>query len=374
MGDVTRNVSDMSLSTSPDARRVLYVHFTNPMWYSSITFTTLKPGNVYSWTTIFTAFVPIVWTLVFCSIIIACVLIYTIESHCEFDLDSSSTKNKEQSNALNMTYLGMDLFGYIVGQDAPTPPKYLSSKCIYIIWLYYGLVIGAAYACSLQALIVSPGVEYIPRTFAELVKLHEYEWGAASGFRDGLGEQVFRNSDNPVMRRIYHKMEAVPEEVACIAKTAAKKYACFNWDLMQRFRFQTTFVFKSGTNHPFQQSTDTAFFTSLNFITRKREIFRSHFNNFFKLAFDTGLVKQTIIMDWNGYRMTVIKAMQEGQASGIIHISTIDGPIPFGLNIVKGSFIILLIGLAISIISFVFEHATIKIFKAKKLFRIRFLK
>ncbi|CAL8122434.1 unnamed protein product [Orchesella dallaii] len=350
MGDVVRNVTDMSLSVSPDDKRIHYVHFTSAIDYTPVTYTTLKPGYFYSWRTIFTAFTPGVWTLVIVSLIFTTALIHIIDYHCGFKSSQDST-----SKMMRLIELAMYLFGYLVSQDVPRSPKYISSKFTFFIWLYYGLVIGAAYACSLQALIVSPDLEFAPRTFSELTNSHDYKWGAATGFRNGLGEQVFKNSDNPMMREIYHKMEGDSDEVSCTAKTAIKKYACFNWALMEQFRFQTTFADKTG-NHPFQESTDTAFFVSLNFITRKREIYLSHFNSFIKLSFDSGLTKQTIARDWMGYRRRVIKEMKEGKSARIISVDSKDGPRPFGLNNVKGSFIILLSGLAFAIINFLVEN------------------
>lgn len=347
MGDVLRGTSDMALSVSPDYRRVKYVHFSSPMEYTAVTYTTSKPKLFYSWTTIFTALNPITWGFVISSIVVASTATSLIDHYY-------LTKHVSRKTMLDKLFLtGIYLMGYVVGQDAPCP-KSLPAKCIYTSWLYYGLLIGATYACSLQSMIVSPGVDYIPTTFSELVHSH-YKWGASTGFRDGLGEQLFKNSDNPIMRNIYHKMEGDNDTFTC-TKKALSQYACFNWALMEQFIFQTQFIDKSG-NHPFQMSTDSAFFTSLNYITRKREIFRSHFNDFLKRSFDSGLAKQTIAMDWRGYRMNVVKTKTQKFKGGSTNND--EGPKAFKLNNVKGCFFVLLCGLIIGLFAFSIEKKLI---------------
>lgn len=356
MGDVIRGTSDMALSISPDFRRVKYVHFSSAMEYTTVTYTTSKPKLYYSWTTIFTALTPIIWGFVISSILIASIAISLIDHYyLTHYADTPVLSRKAMLNNLFLT--GIYLMGYVVGQDAPSP-KSFPSKFIYSSWLFYGLLIGATYSCSLQAMIVSPGLDWIPSTFSELVHSH-YKWGASIGFRSGLGEQLFKNSDNRIMRDIYHKMEGDNDTFTCTRK-ALSQYACFNWALMEQFIFQTQFLDKSG-NHPFQMSTDTAFFTSLNFITRKRELFRSHFNDFLKRSFDSGLAKQTVAMDWRGYRMNVFKTKKQKYKARSIIMD--EGPKSFKFDNVKGGFIVLLCGLLIGLSIFLMEQKFLRCVK-----------
>lgn len=336
----------MALSVSPDDKRFLAVHFTSAMEYTYVTYITSKPTLYYSWKTVFTALDKIIWALVLLSIVATSCVIHVVNICLSKPLERKAMPSKMIETALY-------LVGNIVGQEIPVP-KPIASKCTYLAWLFYGLVIGAVYSCSLQAEIVSPGLDYIPKTFRQLVN-SPYSWGAASAFRNGLGEQLFKNSKNPGMRLIYRKMEGDSDEVACTRKAMLAKYACFNWELMQRFHLVTEFADKSG-RHTFQSATETTFFTSLNFITRKRELFRSHFNNFIARSFDSGLVKQTIARDWRGYRREVVKARKNGKGENLSQRQiSVDGPRPFKFDNVKGGFILLYCGIISSFLFFFVE-------------------
>lgn len=79
MGDLIRNVSDISVAVSADVKRFGHVHFTSPFEYSFVTFTMSKRKLYYTWTTIFAAFVPNVWAMVVLSVILATIIFHQID-------------------------------------------------------------------------------------------------------------------------------------------------------------------------------------------------------------------------------------------------------------------------------------------------------
>lgn len=345
MGDLIRNTTDLAISVSPDVRRFPMAEFTHALDYSYVTFTISKPGLYYSWTAIYTAFAWMVWTMVIISVILTTMIFYLI----------GKIDKRKNGSQMDLFSTGMYLLGYLVGQDVYLVPKFFSSKLTYQVWLYYGLVIGAAYGCSLQALIVSPGKESVPRTFMELVHSSHYKWGAASGFRSGLGELLFKNSENPIMRDIYHGMEGDKDTIACNLRAASSKYACFNWEIFQQFYFQTIFAEKNG-NHPFQTAADKTFFIPMTYAVKTGELFLSYFNDALRMSFDMGLSREMIKEDWRNYRLNLVKMWREGTESQlspkIIKKAMAKSS---DLDNFKGSFFILVSGLVISLVCLVLE-------------------
>lgn len=343
MGDLIRREVDLCLSVSPDLKRFEYVEFTSTMAVTAVSFLIKKPALKYSWKTVFFTFSPIVWTVVAFSIISTTVAVYQMEDL----MDPQVTVNT--SKTLKIFKIGLGLIGYLVGQSTRAPKYGLIAKYTFLLWLYCGFVIGVAYVSSLQSLIVSPGMAFVPATFKELVQ-SEYKWGASNGFRSGLGEQIFKNSDNPVMKAIYQGMDVSKDLFSCISRVATSKYACFGWDLLETFYLQTRFADRSG-NHPFQFASERAFNTRITFATRKREIFISHFNDFIERAQDSGLASQMIEQDWRKYRMAGITNGKNESTVGLSE-GHVGGPRAFGLDSVKGSFVIFGCGISFTLVEF----------------------
>ncbi|CAL8092484.1 unnamed protein product [Orchesella dallaii] len=276
VGDIYNRAADLSLGASPSEERLHFVEFTNFMRYDYIMFFAHKPQVIYPWTVVFVAFDIYGWICVALSILLAAFILYETEV-----LIYKSTLSRISINIY-------DLSAYLVGQGIPTDPLGISSKVTYVSWLYYGMVIGAAYACSLQSLIVSPGMSVIPTTMPELVTSN-FLWGVPVSFKNGLGWVVFRNADNEAMRTIYNNMHSDKDALRCLEKAATSDYVCFHWLIMVEFYIGTRFTNKAG-NHPFLYAKDNVLFSGPTWVTRKKEIFRGAFNDFFARQFSMGVV------------------------------------------------------------------------------------
>lgn len=136
------------------------------------------------------------------------------------------------------------LYAYVVGQELCVEPRSVSSKVLFINWMYYGIVVGAAYASSLQSLIVSPGLSMVPETMGELASASSWACGVPLSFRNGLAENIFRSSTNPDMKKLYKETEEDKDAVHCLKRAATTDYACFHWQIMAEFYMGTIFIGK----------------------------------------------------------------------------------------------------------------------------------
>jgi hypothetical protein len=218
----------------------------------------------------------------------------------------------------------------------------------------------------MTAFITSPKAPLVPKTFQELSASSKYSWGASRVFRDGVASEVFRRSENPVMKHIYQIMSATEsnkDDVECIFKAGKEKYACFAWAIMLRFYFKIVFSDRSG-HHPFVNADDTTCFVQMGYIFRKREIFRGHFDTVLRQSFNTGLIKNLIKRDWNSVRMAMLErddALLKLGKSWDSH----SGPQPLTVQNFKGAFSILFPCLLFAFIMFLLEQAKVvkKVFK-----------
>ncbi|CAL8122436.1 unnamed protein product [Orchesella dallaii] len=360
VGDVYYGRSDISLAVSPDGNRYHYIQFTTPLRYCYITYVTHKPQIFYPWTTIFLAFHPMGWSMIGISIIFSASTIYCVEKVTTNIETLYGHHNKPRSNfrrhyirpslSSNIFYL----YGYIVGQDIYIITKGSGSKLIIMSWLFCGFVIGTCYFCSLQALAVSPGINAVPERMPQLLNSN-FEWGASRGFRDGLGEDIFRHSQNPVVRKVYEKMKGDSDDIACLHRAANTDYGCFNWDIITEFQIGSQFTDKKG-DHPFQFARDNVNFSPVGFVTRKGEIFVAQFNDFISRSFYMGLQIQTTANDMRKFRRSIVQE-QPTTTNSDIHFSPFmkRGPKPISLENVKAAFIIIGIGTLLSIVLLIRE-------------------
>lgn len=337
------------MNTSPSLSRFEAVQFTVAVDYTYFVSLGSKPKPFYSWKVIFHALNVNVWLLVFLSLFVAMVSIVGMEN-------VSRLSNKQHAaipwvQGLFSRFL--ELTRYLTGQNAGDAPESYSSKLVYVCWLFYGLIIGTAYSSSLQAMIVSPGYGIEPRTFLDLLSTRlsqDYKWGAAASFRDGLGGQLLKYSKNPTLRSIYENMEGDKNSLSCMERIRHEGYACFNWEVEQKFYLATRFTDKFG-QVPFQYGTDSAFPIPMSQATRKRELFVSHFNKFVQTCFDWGIVQQLIALDTRKYR----KELMQKNGNTFKNDDAVEGAVALSLVAVLGCFIVLTIGLVICIVTFAAE-------------------
>jgi len=334
IGDVYYGLSDIAIAVSPSIDRMSVVQFSSAIRYTVLTFVTHKPKVYYSWTAIFHAFGKYAWITIFCSVLSTAFVL--------FGLEKIAYKNQlmwQISWQSNILYL----YSYLISQHVYISIKSGPSFLLFGIWLCCGYVISVFYCCSLQSLIVSPGLSHIPeRIMSDLIP-SKYEWGASKAFLTGLGGDIFKQSENAVVKTLHEKMFNEIDDDACLYKAATSNYACFDFDINSKFLIGLSFTDKFG-HHPFQFAKDSLYFTAATFITRKGEIFASHFNNFISRFFSMGLESQTMKIDLRKVRKT-----KENVLAKINMISQNGNYSPLSMGNMKAAFLILIGGISLGI-------------------------
>ncbi|CAL8085906.1 unnamed protein product [Orchesella dallaii] len=360
VSDVLYRRADLSIGGTPAEDRIHYVDFTPPLRYTYILFYTHKPRVFHSWTVVFQAFDQYGWALVLISIMSTGVALYKMERFAIVDVEA-----RDQYLSSILLYL----YAYLVMQSLKVKLIGALSKVTFIFWLFYGIVVTAAYFCSLQSLIVSPGIGIVPTTMPELV-LSNFKWGAPLSFKNGLGEVILRNSKVPVMRQIYESLEGNKDAELCLEKAAVSDYACFHWDLMVDFFIGTRFIDKTG-GHPFVLAKDNVLFSTAPWMTRKREIFRDVLNAAISGLYEMGIIEEIFARDRRAVRRELVEEVNAGKRKPLKSYTILDsGPQPFTTDNVKACFIVLGAGLLLACILLSKEIFKTKLMKVQLILRL----
>ncbi|CAL8120990.1 unnamed protein product [Orchesella dallaii] len=346
VGDVLSRTKDLAITIAPSLPRVSVVEFTPPILHIYLTYVTHKPRVVSSWKTIFYAFDAIGWILLVVSILILGIEILGIEQ---------LLLRKQDVKILALESNILYIYGYLLGQSIYIETRAKASELLLWIWLCCGFIIGACYCCSLQSLIISPRLTPVPETLEDLAIL-DYSWGSSEEFlKRSVGGNILRQSGIPIVKNIYGEFQTDENQLHCLRRAVAEDYACFAFDISTKFYIAQYFM-DNAENHPFQFAKANVFSTATTFITRKREIFMLHFNNFIARAFCMGLTEQIWKSDSRQVRLQK-RRKENADHSTVKRNSSLNlhGPLPFTLDNVKASFFILLCGKFIAFLCFVKE-------------------
>lgn len=303
VGDLLRKTADFAIATSAvDQDRFSVIEYLTPICYNYIMFFTQAPRVAYTWRTIFRVFDRSTWTLVLLTGVILSITFYMLES-----------------KRISLNFLLLHFYGNLVGQPIWIgKPESLSSEITFVVWSFYAMVIGTAYGCVLKPLIAFPGIVRVPETIAALVQNSEWGWGASADFRSGIGEEVFKRSPNPMIRRIFKGLQDDSSIEECLRRAVVSNYACFHWDVMAGFTMNTEFVARRGRRYPFRFSKNSVMFLPRTWSTRKREIYQETINFVSGWSFDTGLWSKMVKIDAAAVRKEMLDSVDNGRRKPLL--------------------------------------------------------
>ncbi|CAL8120968.1 unnamed protein product [Orchesella dallaii] len=346
VADVLYGSSDIALAIGPNKDRFSAVQFTTPIRFTEIVFVVRKSSSYFSWLSVFFAFGPYGWTLTLVSIFSISFLIHLIENVLQYQANESMRRHFRD----DLLYF----YGYLIGQHIPIDVKTIVGKFILMIWLWCGFVLGVFYSSSLQSLIVSPGHQIVPETMPILLQSPEFRWGASQSFIDNIGGQVFKQSHNPVLRKLQEKMDADKGDIECLARAASTNYACFHFNIYTQMHIANQFT-NRFEQHPFHFATDSAYYTSTSYVTRKGEVFTSNFNQIISWFVDMGLGIRTTRKNLGLLRKKKQNGISTNEGTNNLPFSNGNGQRSISVENVKAAFLVLMLGLLIAIGSFIRE-------------------
>lgn len=313
MGDVIAGRADLGMVVSRSYGRFPHVGWGSAIRYTSIIFTTRKPEKFLTWKAIYKSFTYDMWVGILTCIFIATLVMWNSDRFYDKNCRQFVQKfnNKFSYPSVSIGTIGnvfFNLFKSAVSQSMKNP-KSNSSKCVFISWLVFVLIICTAYTSKLTSLLAFPEMENIPRTFRDMSTSH-FRLGAPKSFKTGLGQQIFKNSPFKILRKLYTKMEKEEDsdDHGCLQNTLGKDSSCVSWEISMDFIIGTQYA-DSGGNHPFFLSSDELYVTAVSYIMQNNEPLLPRINGIVQRAFDTGLLSEMYSRDKINIRL---KRMKDG--------------------------------------------------------------
>ncbi len=369
MGDVIAGRADLGMVVSRSYGRFPHVGWGSPIKYTSIIFMTRKQEKFLTWKAIYKSFTYDMWVGIITCIFIATLVMWNSDRF----YDKNSRKFVQKFNdrfkfpPISIWSVFFNLFKSALSQSMNNP-KSESSKCVFISWLLFVLIVSTAYTSKLTSLLAFPEMEIIPRTFRDMSTSH-FRLGAPKSFKTGLGQQIFKNSPFKTLRTLYTKMEKEvdSDDQGCLQNTLGKDASCVSWEISMDFIIGTRYA-DSGGNHPFFLSKDELFVTAVSYITQKNEPLLPRINGIVQRAFDTGLISEMYSRDKIGVRLKRMKKGALNEATRGCDTAAIPNndnsgnkPEPLTMYKLQGSALVFSSGICFATCVFVLEKIIIQV-------------
>ncbi|XP_067423249.1 probable glutamate receptor [Emydura macquarii macquarii] len=203
VGEIIRQEADLAVAPlTITSTREEVVSFTMPFLATGIGIL-LRKDAASQGSSLFCFLTPFskeTWTGLIVAYLLTCLCLFLAArlSPCEWK-EPKSEENR--FTFLNSLWFGA---GALALQGAAPHPKALSGRIIAAVWWVFTITLLAAYVASFAALLRTGNEPLSIRTFEDLVKQRELEFGT---LESSSTFQFFKNSRNPVHQMIYEYMD-----------------------------------------------------------------------------------------------------------------------------------------------------------------------
>ncbi|KAM6925029.1 glutamate receptor U1 [Xenentodon cancila] len=213
IGEVIRGEADLAVAPlTVTAVREQYVDMATPFIQTGLSFILRRDSDSEESTfSLLSSFSTDMWVGVLVSFLVTALCMFLVGRI------SPSEWAEPEKDEHNFTLLHS--FWYITGaltlQGAGPHPKALSGRVISAIWWIFSVLLLASYFCNFNAMVHSNNKHVSVTTFEDLANQDVIDYGTVES---GSTMLFFKNSNNPVYRRIYQHMERKKSYVASTAE------------------------------------------------------------------------------------------------------------------------------------------------------------
>ncbi|XP_054465871.1 glutamate receptor U1 [Anoplopoma fimbria] len=202
IGEIIRGEADLAVAPlTLTAVREMYVDMTTPFMQTGISFILRRDlASEESGFSLLAPFSTDMWV----GILIA----FLLTGLCIFLVGRISPTEWAESDGEEHSFTLLHSFWYITGaltlQGAGPHPKAPSGRVVSAIWWLFAVLLLACYFGNFNSMLHSNNKQVSIRTFEDLAKQDVMDYGTVEA---GSTMSFFKNSKNPVYRRIYEHME-----------------------------------------------------------------------------------------------------------------------------------------------------------------------
>jgi len=333
VGDVVNGRAHMTSHMATTFQRSLFVDVTRVYYYNKFAFYVAKPQIYYSWKSVYRPLSPLLWLLVFLSVLVVSSTLWV-----------SVILTEDEKNNRFLKFLVFSLEGLVEKDSGKLIRCKLSDvvRSVVAIWLLVCLILLTAYRSKLMSAIMFPEFRFVPRTYEEL---------GNSNFRcimyyiKGIAYTYIMASTNPAIGQVRSRMELETDSIKCFQAVLGGGASCLAWYDVGDYVGNLYFADKFGRT-PFLQSEDYKFPSIGGFLVQRHAVFLPNFDKVIAQATDFGLFQKWADMDKDfirnmgkGNRKTSFNQEQTHQQSLLL------------INL-SGAFFLLGFGLFFSILTF----------------------
>ncbi|XP_014187915.1 glutamate receptor U1 [Haplochromis burtoni] len=202
IGEVIRGEADLAVAPlTVTAVRERFVDMTTPFIQTGLSFILREATDPEDSTfSLLAPFSTDMW--------IGIIIAFLLTGFCIFLVGRISPSEWAEPDTEEHSFTLLHSFWYITGaltlQGAGPHPKALSGRVVSAIWWLFSVLLLACYLCNLKSALNSNSKHISIKSFADLANQDVINYGT---IESGSTMLFFKNSNNPVYRRIYQHME-----------------------------------------------------------------------------------------------------------------------------------------------------------------------
>jgi len=360
VGDVFRRVNDVAVSLGIADDRDTVVDNGIPFFLSTFVFFIKTPPLQTDWKAIGNSFDSFVWSMVILSIFATMLTNYALVRF----------KPKNESNSVHISFVEIALSVLcILIEQAANRKSWTTARVriLIVCLLIYGEIVGTAYQSKLISAMTFITPEKIPLTHTELV---EQNYKILFRYYGGIAYVQALASKNPIEKTIFRRATLVNSSEDCIVSAIlTEKTVCLDWTMHGLYStHKNATVHVSQTKSLMIMSKDYTYACLMGWFHRMNSPFRESFDRYIIWTYASGLFRKWFTEHSENTKRDGARWVNS-QKDSLVNRRILEsyeenmdtGPKPLFMRSFYGVIGILIVGLAISTITFLVETPSGKI-------------
>ncbi|XP_063600694.1 probable glutamate receptor [Penaeus indicus] len=335
VGTLQHEMADFSLDLTPTDDRAQVIEFSRVYITEPMIIVSAKPRPLPNYLSLVRPFPVMIWVLLILSVVGNGVMMWLLQR-------GSASHNS--GNSLQISFALLYSWGAVVECPPGDTPKGSSGRIVVAAWLTYCLVMATAYRSSLVAHLTVQAKSAAINAFEDLLDNPGWSWGIMDD--GGAISSLMMSSSDPLFRELGARME-LHDVQRSMDQVLSTQYGFivskfFAVDIIAR-----NYSDRFGNTNAYISRTEYNLFSGLGWGLRKGNPLKSHMDRLKQLLVEAGLV--------NYWMKEVLRENSRKASARNDLVQSRDNRLVLRVEHLQGAFLLLLVGLAVSCLTFVAE-------------------
>ncbi|CAL8142324.1 unnamed protein product [Orchesella dallaii] len=355
VGDTYRGIVDFGFMAAITFQRFPYAEFCAPINFAYLGFATGPPKKSYTWKAIVWPFNLSMWFCVILTVIISAKFL-SFTWNTDYRIVIPGSTDEAMRSRMRMSYIGGIAFAVrgLLEQCAELRSGIrLPFKSFLICWLLFSLVCSTLYRSKMVSLLTFPVYGRVPKSFDELATKKDF--AIDFHYFGNVGYAYFKSSTNPSFVEIFQRMGKEPSPLKCLQRTLTDKSACIIFIVTFDELLHRNLSDQYGQS-PLKFTPHNGAFFPAGVIHEYKAPLSFNFQSILFPAMETGLIPLWQQEDLN----KILEDKNRWQKANKVDVNALWGEErsdddALRVRNLQGAFLIIVVGLASSIIAFFME-------------------